>query len=103
MPLRRPPVDTDLTVFLRDLYHRHLDTDGAYDWVPDAHMAHEQQLRAELEEPPALVDADEAARILGITMLAFRHRVQRGMVPLSAIVRTGRRVQFIRAKLPGVR
>lgn len=51
---------------------------------------------------PALIDAPEAARVLGITPLAFRQRVQRGQIPRAAIHRTGRRVQFVRAKLPGL-
>ncbi|HXX65852.1 MAG TPA: hypothetical protein VEK07_01640 [Polyangiaceae bacterium] len=51
---------------------------------------------------PVLIDAPAAARLLGITPLAFRQRVQRGQIPRAAIVRTGRRQQFIRAKLPGL-
>jgi hypothetical protein len=52
--------------------------------------------------PSVLVDAAEAARLIGIKTPAFRQRVQRGQIPRSAIVLTGRRVQFIRSKLPGV-
>lgn len=43
---------------------------------------------------PVLVDAAEAARILGITVNALRLRTQRGQMPAGSVVRTGRRVQF---------
>lgn len=52
-------------------------------------------------EDALLVDAPRAARIMGISIQAFRQRVQRGQIPRRAIVRTGRRTQFIRARLPG--
>ena len=51
---------------------------------------------------PELIDAPEAAQIMGITLQAFQQRVQRGKIPRNAIVRTGRRVQFVRSRLPGV-
>lgn len=43
---------------------------------------------------PVVVDAPEAARLLGITVNALRLRAQRGQMPAGSIVRTGRRVQF---------
>lgn len=50
---------------------------------------------------PHLVDAPAAAEIMSIKLQAFQQRVQRGQIPRNAIVRTGRRVQFIPSKLPG--
>jgi hypothetical protein len=47
--------------------------------------------------PPVLIDAEEAAALLGITENALRLRVQRHLVP--GVVRTGRRVQFHRERL----
>lgn len=52
--------------------------------------------------PSVLIDAPEAARLMGITLMAFQQRVQRGKIPRSAIIRSGRRVQFVRARLPGI-
>lgn len=43
---------------------------------------------------PVVVDAPEAARLLGITVNALRLRTQRGQMPAHSIVRTGRRVQY---------
>jgi hypothetical protein len=43
---------------------------------------------------PVVVDAPEAARLLGITVNALRLRTQRGQMPPGSVVRTGRRVQF---------
>lgn len=60
---------------------------------------------------PALVNATEAAKILGIDVEAFRSRVKRGQVPERCIYRTGRktspgkrggnagRVQYVRDEL----
>jgi len=49
-------------------------------------------------EPPAMLDADEAARLLGISREALYMRVARGQVP--GVVRTGkRRIQFHRERL----
>lgn len=55
------------------------------------------------QEPTAslLVDADEAARLLGITRDALDKRVQRNQV--SGVVRTGRRIQFNREKLQNMK
>lgn len=50
----------------------------------------------------ALIDAKEAAALMGINEAAFRQRVQRGQIPRAAIVRTGKRQQFVRSKLPGL-
>lgn len=52
-------------------------------------------------EPSAslLVDADEAARLLDITRAALDKRVARAQMPVGSIKRTGRRIQFVRAKL----
>lgn len=51
--------------------------------------------------PSLLIDYPDAARLLGISVEALQQRVSRGQVPRSAVVRTGRRVQFVRARLPG--
>ncbi len=49
--------------------------------------------------PSALIDAAEAAQILGITEAALRSRLARGEIPNASVKRTGRRVQYIRARL----
>ena len=56
---------------------------------------------AQRQEPSGslLVDADEAARLLDITRAALDKRVARAQMPLGSIKRTGRRIQFVRAKL----
>lgn len=59
------------------------------------------QVQAERSGPPFVIDAEEAARLMHITLPAFKQRVARGQIPRAAIYRTGRRVQFIRSKLPG--
>lgn len=46
-----------------------------------------------------LIDADKAARLMGITLKAFLQRKQRGTLPPGCIVQTGRRVQYHRARL----
>lgn len=43
---------------------------------------------------PVVVDAPEAAKVLGISVNAVRLRTQRGQMPAGSIVRTGRRVQY---------
>lgn len=43
---------------------------------------------------PVVVDAREAAHLLGISVNALRLRTQRGQMPAHSIVRTGRRVQY---------
>lgn len=43
---------------------------------------------------PVVVDAPEAARLLGTTVDAVRTRTQRGQMPAGSVVRTGRRVQY---------
>lgn len=48
-----------------------------------------------------LVDAEEAARLLGISVSALEKRVQRNQVP--GVVRTGRRLQFHRERLIEIR
>lgn len=48
---------------------------------------------------PLLVDRREAARLLGISVEALDKRVQRSQLPPGALKRTGRRLQFVRAKL----
>jgi flagellar biosynthesis/type III secretory pathway protein FliH len=53
------------------------------------------------ESAPLLVNAREAARLLGITTAALRKRVHPGQVARGAIKFTGRRVQFVRARLVG--
>jgi hypothetical protein len=56
-------------------------------------LGREQQLT------PVLVDVARAARLLGISVDAFRSRLQRGQIPRAAIVRTGTRLQFLPDKL----
>jgi predicted DNA-binding transcriptional regulator AlpA len=46
---------------------------------------------------PAIIDIEEAAHLLGISSEALFKRVQRHQVP--GVVRTGRRVQFVREKM----
>jgi hypothetical protein len=46
---------------------------------------------------PALINVEEAARLLNISAAALRGRIKRHKVP--GVVRTGRRVQFHRDKL----
>ena len=53
------------------------------------------------ENAPLLVNANEAARLLGISTAALRKRVYRGQVARGAIKFTGRRIQFVRARLVG--
>lgn len=57
------------------------------------HEAMEQSLRT----PPVLIDAPEAARLLGISVDALYMRISRGQVP--GVVKTGRRTQFHRERL----
>lgn len=52
---------------------------------------------------PVVVDAPEAARLLGISVNALRLRAQRGQMPAGSIVRTGRRVQYKLEALRAVR
>jgi hypothetical protein len=49
--------------------------------------------------PSALIDADEAAPLIGITEDALWQRKSRGQLPPGSVVQTGRRVQFHREKL----
>jgi hypothetical protein len=56
-------------------------------------------LGREQQFAPILVDVAGAARLLGITEHAFRSRLQRGQIPRSAVIRTGRRLQFRPDKL----
>jgi hypothetical protein len=52
------------------------------------------------EEPPVLIDTDEAARLLGISKAALYQRVSRHQVPgVVRSGRSGRRVQFHRGRL----
>lgn len=74
--------------------------------IEELHAAREARERAtsaptatSTVETPLLVDAPEAARLLGITEVALRGRKQRGQLPLGSVVGTGRRVQFRRDKL----
>jgi hypothetical protein len=53
------------------------------------------------DSAPLLVNAHEAARLLGISAAALRKRVHRGQVARGAIKFTGRRIQFVRARLVG--
>lgn len=48
---------------------------------------------------PLLIDATEAATLLGITPMALRKRVSEGRIPARVMVRTGRRIQFRRLPL----
>lgn len=48
-----------------------------------------------------VVDMKEAAKLLGVTVEALRKRVQRNQVP--GMIRAGRKIEFNRAKLMGVR
>jgi hypothetical protein len=72
-------------------------------WGADPIVAPAPAANAPTSAPAAhealLVDAKEAARMWGCTLGAFRQRVQRGQIPKWVIRRTGRRVEFIRAKL----
>lgn len=52
---------------------------------------------------PVVVDAPEAARLLGISVNALRLRTQRGQMPVGSVVRTGRRVQFKTEALRAIR
>jgi excisionase family DNA binding protein len=47
--------------------------------------------------PSLLIDVDEAARLLSVTPMALRKRVERHQIP--GVVRTGKRIQFSREKL----
>lgn len=55
--------------------------------------------QAESATESVLIDADEAARLMGISLETFRQRKQRGQLPPGCVVQTGRRVQYHRAKL----
>ncbi len=63
---------------------------------------YEHEMAKEALPPSVLIDAPEAAHLMGILLMCFQQRVQRGRIPRHAIVRTGRRVQFVRARLPGM-
>lgn len=52
---------------------------------------------------PVVVDAPEAAKVLGISVNAVRLRTQRGQMPAGSVVRTGRRVQYRLAALRAMR
>lgn len=84
------------------------------DAISEKHKARREAQRAALvediaaavlaqqrEEPSTslLVDAEEAARLLDITRAALDKRVARRQMPVGSIKRTGRRIQFVRAKL----
>ena len=97
----RVPLSEVWRVFGRELAREGLAALG-YLLPVDATPANSQPVELAVAGPSVLVDAEEAARLIGITTAAFRQRKQRGQIPRSAIVRAGRRVQFVRSKLPGV-
>ena len=67
--------------------------------IPDG-MDHGMGAAAAAVEPPALIDADEAAPLMNIKKVnTLYQRVQRGQIPERCIHRTGTRVQFHRARL----
>lgn len=49
--------------------------------------------------PPLLVNAPEAAHLMGITVEALKKRTQRYQMPAGSVVYTGRRVQYVRDRL----
>ncbi len=51
----------------------------------------------EVAGAPLLLDVPEAARLMGISEVAFRSRLNRGQV--SGVVRTGKRIQVHRERL----
>jgi hypothetical protein len=72
------------------------DLDALAEMVADRVM---QRLAPPSVQAPMVVDAAEAARLLGINEKALRTRVQRGQLPRAAVVHVGRRLQFRPDKL----
>lgn len=54
---------------------------------------------SEVGERSLLIDAPEAARLLGISAEALKKRTQRYQMPAGSVVYTGRRVQYVRDRL----
>lgn len=78
----------------------YLFTDEQLEAARRGYAFFESLVRVGIDAPrtePLLMDADEVARLLGITREALDKRVQRHQVP--GVVRTGRRVQFNRERL----
>lgn len=49
--------------------------------------------------PPLLINAPEAAHLLGVSIEALKKRTQRYQMPAGSVVYTGRRVQYVRDRL----
>jgi DNA-directed RNA polymerase specialized sigma24 family protein len=85
-------VDPLLQAALDKLGEKHaVDAVALADAVADRVL---ERLAPEQRVEPILVDVARAARLLGISVDAFRSRLQRGQIPRAAIVRTGMRLQF---------